>query len=138
MAKSPNRVRYHSEWDGIIGPDGADLRYRGWRLRVYMFLSACGIFAFAIAAGETKDPSAHAIFVWLAWTAVVAQVVLTVAWFWYRSRQYRAAGQFLGTIISANRFPPSNPVGFAKWCERNQVTPPTATPGRAADRPTTY
>jgi hypothetical protein len=118
-------VAFHLAWDGVIGPDAAQLRYATWQARLVQSVSLVILAVVAIVEGSARSLAHTALAV--VWIVFLANAVL---WFlvWARRRrlQYAAASRFLGVDIRARNFPRSNPHQFEKWCYRHGVVPPTA------------
>lgn len=123
-ATTSSDARFHADWDPVIGPEAAHLRHRTWKARAITAYSlfACAIIATAAGAVHHHRVPHEAL-------EVITLVLFLNAGLWLaiwsrrRRREYAAASAFLGIEVSAKTYPPRNPKGFQKWCERHGVTP---------------
>ncbi len=129
VAADMSLAGFHERWDGIVGTEAAVLRHRAYRARVMAFYSAIAVTGCTIVSGATKSsPAVHWLFLALAVAAGAFIFVWIAVWRHQLSRSCLPASRFLGCEITLRNFPPFKRDLFLKWCERNNVPPPSAVP----------
>ena len=120
-----SRAGFHGRWDSVLGPDGAEARFRAWKARVTVAYSVTLSAVLGLVAALTSSNQlAHDTFFALAMAFAVSAAVWLFVWFARTSLAYEQASRYLGLRITARNFPPFQPAAFQKWCTRHQVTLP--------------